>query len=69
MNQIYKRNIFHRDLNVNNVMLHFPDCEPTPEELQDPNLLINLEARVKRRVVDLTEGNFTVKVIDFGLAC
>ena len=33
LNAIYERNVVHRDLNINNVMLHFPDLEPTEGEL------------------------------------
>ena len=29
LNAMYERNIMHRDLNINNVMLHFPDLEPS----------------------------------------
>ena len=29
----------------------------------------NLEAQVKKRIANLAQGNFKVKIIDFGLAC
>ena len=29
LNMIYEKNIIHRDLNINNVMIHFPELEPT----------------------------------------
>ena len=34
LNELYKRNILHRDININNIMLHFPDIMSTTEELQ-----------------------------------
>ena len=50
-------------------MIHFPDLEPSEEELQDPALLINLEASKKKKVQNLISENFKVKIVDFGLAC
>ena len=32
---LYDKRIIHRDLNVNNVMLHIPALEPNEEDLQD----------------------------------
>ena len=34
LNELYKRNIVHRDININNIMLHFPDIMPTGTELE-----------------------------------
>ena len=36
LNGIYTQGIIHRDLNANNVLLHFPSLEPLEQELQDP---------------------------------
>ena len=50
-------------------MLHFPDLEPSEEELQDPALLLHLEALKKKKLQNLVNENFQVKLVDFGLAC
>ena len=34
LNELYKRNILHRDFNINNIMLHFPDYLPIGKELE-----------------------------------
>ena len=33
VNDVHVRNFEHRDLNIDNVMLHFPQLEPCPQEL------------------------------------
>ena len=68
LNSMYERNIMHRDLNINNVMLHFPELEPTDEELQDPHLLQKLEAIRLTKFKNLVDVDFNVKIIDFGLS-
>ena len=50
MNAIYEKNIMHRDLNINNVMLHFSDLEPTLEEMQDPGLLDKLSEKKFKKI-------------------
>ena len=49
-------------------MLHFPELEPTEEELQDPELLTKMKAKRKQIVKDLTKVNFEVKITDYGLS-
>ena len=39
-------------------MLHFPDLEPSEEELQDPTLLIKLEALKEKKLRNLVNENF-----------
>ena len=39
----------HGELNLDNVMLHYPDIEPTSEELQDPDLFERLVVLQKER--------------------
>ena len=58
VNAIYEKEIVHRDININNVMLHFPDLEPSEEELQDPTLLIKLEALKEKKLRNLVNENF-----------
>ena len=36
LNDVYEKKIIHRDLNINNVVLHIPDLEPAEDELQNP---------------------------------
>ena len=50
LNDIYEKNIMHRDINTNNVMLHFPDLEPTEDELQDPNLLLYMDIQWNKKI-------------------
>ena len=69
LNMIYKKQIIHRDININNVMLHFPDLEPSDDELQDPTLLVQLEVLKQKKIQNLIGENFQVKIVDFGLAC
>ena len=66
---MYERNILHRDLNINNVMLHFPDLEPNHEELQDPRLFKYIDLLRNKRIEDLMAVDFEVRIIDYGLSC
>ena len=68
LKSLYEKKICHRDLNVNNVMLHFPDLEPRKQDLQDKNLLHRIDAQRAKEIEDLSNGHFEVKIIDFGLA-
>ena len=52
LNGVYAKGIIHRDLNVNNVLLHFPCLEPSQEELQDPRVLEKLAKRRKAIIKD-----------------
>ena len=45
LKSMYDKKIFHRDLNINNVMLHFPDIEPRKQDLQDENILHRIDAQ------------------------
>ena len=69
LNELYKRNIIHRDININNIMLHFPDNLPRGVELESPDYLRIQETQVIRRIQDLSDGSYEVKLIDYGLAC
>ena len=68
MNDLYLRNIVHRDFNINNIMLNFPELSPTIDELQDPQLFQKLEEKIHKRLESLHDPAFEVKVIDFGLS-
>ena len=70
MNEIYKKNVIHRDLNINNVLLHFPKLEPTEPDLQDPKIFEKIDKRRRCLVLsDLTEEYFSVKIADYGISC
>ena len=50
-------------------MLHFPELEPNEKDLQDPKVVRRIDSKRIQRIQDLTDGNFSVKIIDYGLAC
>ena len=69
LSDLHVRNIQHRNLNINDVMVHFPELEPTTEEMQDSNvlrMLDHMEDQVIQSIQNLTDANFSVKIIDFG---
>ena len=37
LNAIYQKRVIHRDMNINNVMLHIPALEPTEDDLNEPS--------------------------------
>ena len=49
-------------------MLHFPDIEPQKQDLKDKNLLHRIDTQREKEIEDLSNGNFEVKIIDYGLA-
>jgi serine/threonine protein kinase len=54
--------VIHRDLKLQNIMLHFPDLTPK---------ILNMNRDQKRQFlkeVDLTTMNFEVKIADFGFS-
>ena len=54
--------VIHRDLKLQNIMLHFPD-------LSDKILAMNKEQRKSfLRNVDLTTTKFEIKIADFGFS-
>ena len=67
---LYDRRIIHRDLNVNNVMLHLPELEPNAEDLKDLEeyLLEKLYPAREKMLKDLKNVNFQVKIIDYGIS-
>ena len=67
---MYDRRIIHRDLNVNNVMLHIPELEPNEEDLKDLEeyLLEKLYPIREKMLKDLRNVNFQVKIIDYGIS-
>ena len=70
LSDVYDKNIIHRDLNINNVVIHIPDLEPSQEELQDPGAYLKKLGRERKtRLKDLTKIKFEVKIIDYGLSC
>ena len=72
LRMIGEMDIAHRDIHMNNVVLHFPELEPTAEELDNlQQYWHNLAERVYRRLIsDLGNPNdhYQVKLIDFGLS-
>lgn len=50
VNTLYQKQIIHRDININNVILHFPDIEPTSTELQNPRLLEVMEKKKEQMI-------------------
>ena len=57
-------------MNINNVVLHIPELEPTEEELQDPvSYFKKLRKETRHLLKDLTKVKFEVKIIDYGLSC
>ena len=56
---IGEMDIAHRDIHMNNVILHFPELEPTGEELDNlQQYWHNLAERVYRRLIsDLGDPN------------
>ena len=67
--QLYKRQIIHRDLKLANVLIHFPEIPvEIPEECHD-----DMSARLEYLKsflghVDLFNNHFEVKLADFGFA-
>lgn len=58
VNDLRMRNIVHRDLNIDNIMLHFPEFKPNSDEMQDPNLLNTMEKHVIKSIQDLSNATF-----------
>ena len=61
-NDMMKVLVIHRDLKLQNIMLHFPD---------NSDLLMNMSKEEKKRFlrhVDLNTTNFEVKIADFGFS-
>ena len=66
---LHQRQIIHRDLNVNNVMLHLPELEPTEEDLQDVDKYKKKLYQGREELLkDLITVKFQVKIIDYGLS-
>jgi serine/threonine protein kinase len=67
--ELYKRELIHRDLKLANVLIHFPDFPiEIPEEYQE-----DMSARLEYLKsflgqVDLFNNHFEVKLADFGFA-
>ena len=68
LNATYQLGIIHRDLNINNVLLHVPAIERTEEDLQSPDLFSNMIQMRKMLLKDLTKVDFQVKIADYGLS-
>ena len=67
---MYDKRIIHRDLNINNVMLHIPSLEPTKEDMKDLEkyLLEKLFPAREQIMQDLRDHEFQVKIIDYGIS-
>ena len=69
LNTIYQLKIIHRDLNINNVVLHIPMLEPSLDDLKDTRkYLDNLYAKRQEHFRDLTKTKFEVRIVDYGLS-
>ena len=55
MSALYEKRIMHRDLKLDNILIHFPDrtTDLTAEEIEE---------------IDLEHENFVVKIADLGYA-
>lgn len=59
----------HRDLNVKNVLLHFPSLELSESQLEKPEYFQKLaKKRQKLLLSDLTSIQFEVLIADFGIS-
>lgn len=67
---LYQKQIIHRDLNVNNIMLHIPELEPTENDFEniDEYLWDKLECEREAKLRDLLTTEFQVKIIDYGIS-
>ena len=68
LNATYQLGIIHRDLNINNVLLHVPAIERNENDMQDPDLCENLVFLRNMLLKDLTKIEFQVKIADYGLS-
>ena len=60
----------HRDINISNVVLHFPCLEPKPEDYRNP---IEYASSLNEKLSEILRGNllqqdFEVKIVDYGLS-
>jgi serine/threonine protein kinase len=58
---MHKKNIFHRDLKLANILLHFPDYPELLEKSED-------EKKLFLKSVDLLKEKFSVYIADFGFS-
>ena len=69
---LYEKTIVHRDLNIKNVLIHFPELQPNTKELQrqeDRFYRTELAKRLELLMSKpLTEVNFEIKIADLGMA-
>ena len=58
--ELFQKQIIHWDLNVNNVMLHIPELEPTAEDLENIDDYMNDKLEYWRdiKLKDLVNTNF-----------
>ena len=66
---MHEFDITHRDLHQKNVMLHFKQASPTPEDLESPvdYFKKQLPGRLKEAIQHLDDpSTFEIKIIDFG---
>ena len=70
---MYDLSIVHRDINIKNVLIHFPELDLTEEEMQnydDVSFRREHARRVHKLMTTkrLDEVNFKIKIADLGLA-
>ena len=69
---LYEKTIVHRDLNIKNVLIHFPELQPNTKELQRQEDRFYRTELAKRLEIlmskPLTEVNFEIKIADLGMA-
>ena len=68
LHSTFKLGIIHRDININNVLIHVHAIEQSEEQLQDADLLDNILTLRENLLKDLTKVDFEVKIADYGLS-
>ena len=59
VNDLYMKGIIHRDININNILIHFPSVKPTEQELQEPDIAKTITKKSEMLVLgNLSEAKF-----------
>ena len=64
---MHQRNIVHRDLHQQNLMVYFPDLMPKDQDIKDPDsYLQGLRARIVEKTKTVPIEEYGIKIIDYG---